>query len=588
MLKGIGVSAGVAQGTAYVVAEGLRSTVPNRSVRASELEGERARFDAAVARADAELLALQEEVRENIGPSQADIFAAQRLVLGDPFLREQVLRSAAEQRINVEAALSKVFDEYTRRLETAPDGNLRARTADIHDVRKRLLSALAQQGTLEGPKVPDGAIVVSDELLPSVTARLELDSVRAFVTERGNRFSHSSILARSLGTPAVAGVASAAGKIRTGDRLIVDGVAGVVFVNPEASIEREYDRLAADLRSSKEELRHLVDLSSVTLDGTTLPLLANVNKFSDTEAALLYNADGIGLYRTEFTFSIRSAFPTEDEQYEFLERAAERMHPRKLVLRLVDLGCDKTLTYFPLPPSRNPSLAERGIRLLLRHVDVLKTQLRAFLRVSARHPVSILVPMVIGIEDVRQVRQVVRQVQAELAAEGKPFNAAIPIGAMIEVPSAALMARTLAKEVDFLSLGTNDLVQYVLAADREDETTAPYYQPLHPAVLHLIDSVVEGARSAGRELAICGEMAGDPLHTALLLGLGLREFSVAPRQMLEVKDAIRRTHLGEARKLARAALDLGSAAEVEALLHEHRPIRKYDAPVSGSKTLLDF
>src|SRR5438874_3057960 len=572
MLKGIGVSAGVAQGTAYVVAEGLRSTVPNRSVRASELEGERARFDAAVARADAELLALQEEVRENIGPSQADIFAAQRLVLGDPFLREQVLRSAAEQHINVEAALSKVFDEYTRRLETAPDGNLRARTADIDDVRKRLLSALAQQGTLEGPGVPDGAIVVSDELLPSVTARLELDSVRAFVTERGNRFSHSSILARSLGTPAVAGVASAAGKIRTGDRLIVDGVAGVVFVNPEASIEREYDRLAADLRSSKEELRHLVDLSSLTLDGTALPLLANVNKFSDTEAALLNNADGIGLYRTEFTFSIRSAFPTEDEQFEFLERAAERMHPRKLAFRLVDLGGDKVLPYFPLPPSRNPSLAERGIRLLLRHVEVLKTQLRAFLRVSARHPVSILLPVVVGIADVRQAREVLRQVQAELSAEGKRFDAAVPIGAMIEVPSAALMVRSLAKEVDFLSLGTNDLVQYVLAADREDETTASYYQPLHPAVLRLIESVVEGASSAGRELTICGEMAGDPLHTALLLGLGLRELSVAPGQMLEVKDAIRRTRLDEARRLAGKALELGSAGEVEALLNEHQRV----------------
>jgi phosphotransferase system enzyme I (PtsI) len=255
----------------------------------------------------------------------------------------------------------------------------------------------------------------------------------------------------------------------------------------------------------------------------------------------------------------------------------------------VDLGGDKTLTYFPLPPSRNPSLAERGIRLLLRHVQVLKTQLRAFLRVSARHPVSILVPVVIGIEDVRQVREVVRQVQSELSAEGKRFNPAVPIGAMIEVPSAALMARTLAKEADFLSLGTNDLVQYVLAADREDETTAPYYQPLHPAVLRLIDSVVEGASSAGRELAICGEMAGDPLHTALLLGLGLREFSVAPRQMLEVKDAIRRTHLSEARKLARIALDLGSAAEVEALLNEHRPMRKYDSTVtSDSTTLLDL
>src|SRR5712664_4066887 len=591
MLKGIGVSAGVAQGTAYVVADGFRSTVPHRRVRASELDGERARFDAAVARADAELLALQEEVRENIGQSQADIFGAQRLVLGDPFLREQVLRSVEEQRINVEASVSAVFDEYTRNLETAADGNLRARTADIQDVRKRLLSALAQQGSLDGARIPDGAIVVSDELLPSVTARLELDNVRAFVTERGNRFSHSSILARSLGTPAVVGVASASKKIKTGDRIIVDGVAGIVFVNPEASIEREYDRLAADLKSSKEELRHLVDLSSVTLDGTTLPLLANVNKFSDTEAALLYNADGIGLYRTEFAFSIRSAFPTEEEQYEVLERAAERMHPRKLVLRLVDLGGDKTLAYFPLPPSRNPSLAERGIRLLLRHLDVLKTQLRAFLRVSARHPVSTLVPVVIGVEDVRQVREVVRQVQDELSAEGKRFNPAIPIGAMIEVPSAALMARTLAKEADFLSLGTNDLVQYVLAADREDETTAPYYQPLHPAVLRLIDSVVEGARSAGRELSICGEMAGDPLHTALLLGLGLRELSVAPGQMLEVKDAIRRTRLDEARQLASIALELGSAAEVEALLNEHRPTRKYDAAVtsvSGPMTLTDF
>jgi len=360
-------------------------------------------------------------------------------------------------------------------------------------------------------------------------------------------------------------------RIKTGDRIIVDGVAGVVFVNPDSAIEREYERLAADLRTSKEELRHLVDLPSVTLDGSTLPLLANVNKFSDTEAAFLYNADGIGLYRTEFTFSIRSAFPTEEEQYEFLERAAERMHPRKLVFRLVDLGGDKILPYFPLPPSRNPSLAERGIRLLLRHHEVLKPQLRAFLRVSARHPISVLLPVVVGLEDVRQTRQVVRQVQDELSTEGKPFNRDIPIGAMIEVPSAALMARTLANELDFLSLGTNDLVQYVLAADRENESTAPYYQPLHPAVLRLIQSVVESARSAGRDLSICGEMAGDPLHTALLLGLGLRELSVAPGQMLEVKNAIRKTRLEDARQLARIALELGSASEVEALLNEQRP-----------------
>jgi len=570
MLKGTGVSAGVAQGTAYVVTCGYRSAVPQRNIRAAEVDGERRRLDSAVARAEADLLALQEDVREKIGATQADIFGAQRLILGDASLRDRVLRAVEEKRINVEAAVSDVFEDYTRNLESAPDGYLRARAPDIQDVRRRVISALAMGAGSASPEIPDGAIVVSDELLPSATARLQLEHVRAFVTARGSKFSHSSILARSLGTPAVVGVPAALAQIKTGDRLIVDGVAGVVFVNPESSIEREYDRLAADLKSAKEELRHLVDLSSVTLDGTTLPLLANVNKFSDTEAALLYNADGIGLYRTEFTFSIRNAFPTEDEQFEFLERAAERMHPRKLVFRLVDLGGDKILPYFPLPPSRNPSLAERGIRLLLRHVDVLKTQLRAFLRVSARHPVSILLPVVIGIEDVRQVREVLRQVQYELAAEEKGFNPAIPIGAMIEVPSAALMTRTLAKEVDFLSLGTNDLVQYVLAADREDESTAPYYQPLHPAVLRLIESVVEGARSAGRELAICGEMAGDPLHTALLLGLGLRELSVAPGQMLEVKDAIRRTRLDEAWRLASIALELGSAAEVEALLNEHR------------------
>ena len=572
MLKGTAVSAGVAQGTAYVLACGYGTAVPQRSIRASQVDGERVRLDSAVARAEAELLALQDDLREKIGPTQADIFGAQRLILGDAALRGRVLRTVQEKRVNVEAAVSEVFEDYTSNLESAPDGYLRGRAADIHDVGRRLLSALATGPRSARAEIPAGAIVVADELLPSVTARLQLDDVRAFVTVRGNKFSHSSILARSLGTPAVAGVPSALSQIKTGDRLIVDAVAGVVFVNPESSIEREYERLAADLKSSKERLRHLIDLSTVTLDGTTLPLLANVNKFSDTEAALLNKADGIGLYRTEFTFSIRSTFPTEDEQFEFLERAAERMHPRKLVFRLVDLGGDKILPYFPLPPSRNPSLAERGIRLLLRHVDLLKTQLRAFLRVSASHPVSILLPVVVGIEDVRQVREVVRQVQDELSAEGKRFDAAVPIGAMIEVPSAALMIRSLAKEVDFLSLGTNDLVQYVLAADREDETTASYYQPLHPAVLRLIESVVEGASSAGRELTICGEMAGDPLHTALLLGLGLRELSVAPGQMLEVKDAIRRTRLDEARRLAGKALELGSAGEVEALLNEHQRV----------------
>ncbi len=570
MLRGTGVSAGVAKGTALVIACGYRTAAPRRSIQASEVEAERSRLEAALARAASELRALQNEVRDRLGPSQADIFVAQLLALEDRDLRDQVLHVVQEKRVNVEAAVAEVIERYTRTLDAVPETYLRERAADVRDVGRRVLSSLIEREGPDGPEIPDGSIVVAEELLPSVTARLQLDRVRALVTERGHKYSHSSILARSMGTPAVAGVPEAPVRIKTGDRLIVDGVAGVVFVNPETSVEREYDRLESELRAHMEGLRRLVGLPSVTLDGTTIPLLANINKFADTEAALLYGAEGIGLYRTEFAFSIRPRFPTEDEQYEFLARAAERFHPRKVVFRLLDLGGDKILPYFPLPPSRNPSLAQRGVRLLLRHLDVLKPQLRAFLRVSAEHPASILLPVVAGVEEVRQAREVVRQIQEELTAAGKRFNPDIPVGAMIEIPSAALMARTLAEEVDFLSLGTNDLVQYVLAADREDESVAAYYKPLHPGVLRLIHSVAEAARSAGCELAICGEMAGDPVNTELLLGLGLREFSVAPGEMLEVKNAIRAIRLDDARDMARKALELGSVGEIEALLNERR------------------
>ncbi len=578
VFKGMGVSTGVARGAAFVLTCGDRFAAPRRSIQASEVERERERFDAAVAEAASELVTLQKEVSDKIGQSQGDILGAQALVLRDPGLRDRVLLLVEEKRVNVEAALAEVIDGHIRTLDAVADSYIRERAADVRDVGRRLLAALVEHQDPSCLHIPEDAIIVSEELLPSVTARLQLESVRAFVTERGNRFSHSSILARSMGTPAVAGVTQAPLRIRTGDRLIVDGAAGVVFVDPEPSVEREYERLEAELRAYQEALREIVDRPSATRDGVTIPLLANVNKLADTEPALLYRADGIGLYRTEFQFSVRNTFPTEDEQYELLARAAERFHPRKVVLRLIDLGGDKILPYFPLPPSRNPSLAQRGIRLLLRHLDVLKPQLRAFLRVSAHHPVSILLPVVGGLDEVREARDVVRQVQRELSATGERFNPKVPIGAMIEVPSAALMAHTLAREVDFLSLGTNDLVQYALAADREDEGVARYYQPMHPGVLRLIQLVAEAATSADRELTICGEMAGDPRMTGLLLGLGLREFSVAPGELLEVKDSIRRTSLDEARGLAGSALELGSAAEIEALVGSGRPIASDVAP----------
>lgn len=565
-LRGAAVSTGIAIGDAYVLARTHRAVVPRRSVEPENVEGELARFEAALVKAEGELLALRKDVADRIGVGEADIFAAQAQVVRDQALHSQVVAVVHAKRVNIEAALAEVIEKFTRTFDQIPDAYLRERAADIRDVGRRIFAALVDD---EGPnllEIPEGSILVADELLPSATVRFELSRVRAFVTDRGGKFSHTSILARSMRMPSVTGVQEAALKIKTGDRLIVDGISGVIFVHPDEAVEREYARVEAELRGYKEELRKIALLPSVTRDGAVIPLLANVSKLSDTEAAALYRADGIGLYRTEFSFSIRSTFPTEEEQYEFLKLAAERMHPRKIVLRLLDVGGDKELAYLPLPASRNPSLAQRGIRLLLRNPDVLRRQLRAFLRVSAQHPVSILLPMVGGLEEVRAARMVLEHVKAELASEGARFNAHVPIGVMLEIPSAAVLTATLAKEVDFFSLGTNDLVQYLLAADREDETAAEYYRPLHPAVLRLIHSVAEAARNAGRPLTICGEMAGNPQYSELLLGLGLREFSVAPGEMLEVKNAIRNATLEGAKLLAAEALEAVSVTEVEALL----------------------
>jgi phosphotransferase system enzyme I (PtsI) len=543
-----------------------RAVVPRRAVEAAEVEGEISRFEIALSKAENDLVALRKHVAEKIGAGEADIFAAQALVVRGRDLHDQVVEVVRRDQINIEAALAEVIEKFIRAFEEIPDAYLRERAADIRDVGRRLLTALIANDGLVVREIPEGSILVADDFLPSATARFELNRVRAFVTERGGKFSHTSILARSMRMPAITGVPEAALKIKTGDHLIVDGVAGAVYVNPDEAMQREYERVEADLRGYKTELQKLVDLPSVTLDGTVVPLLANVSKLADIEAALLYKADGIGLFRTEFSFSTRDAFPTEEEQYVYLERAAARFHPRKIVLRLLDVGGDKDLSYFPLPLSRNPSLAQRGIRLLLKNPEVLKRQLRASLRISAEHPVSILLPVVGGLEEVRATRAILKAVMEELRAEGKSFNPGVAIGAMIEVPAAAILASALLKEVDFLSLGTNDLVQYVLAADREEETMSDYYQPVHPAILRLISQVADAARNAGRPLTICGEMAGDPRYTELLLGLGLRELSVAPGEMLEVKNAIRKVNLAAAKLLAIEALDAGSVAEVEAIL----------------------
>lgn len=568
MIKGIAVSRGIVRATAYVLPGDSRFSVPKRNIGESDIKKELDRFEATLKEAEAQVLALQKNVKEKIGRREAEIFNVQLLVLKDPSFLNEVSRGVISKRVNIEAALSEVLEKFSRMMTEINDPYLRERASDIRDIGRRVLAILMKQKLEEGFSLPEGLVVVADELLPSATAHLELQKVRGFVTEKGGKASHASILARSLGIPAVIGVKEATLKIKTGDSLIVDGMAGTVFVNPKRSVVAEYEKLEADFRSYRESLKNVIDLPARTQDGVQVKIYANIGKVAEAEAALLFTADGIGLYRTEFTFLIRDTFPTEEEQYGIYKTSVECLNPRPVFIRVLDLGGDKELPYFPLPKEKNPSLGQRGVQLLLRHPAILKTQLRAILRTSGDYPVGILLPMVSSLDEVLEVKKLLESIKKELLLEKHSFNRQIPLGVMIETPAAAVIAEKLAKASDFLSIGTNDLIQYILAADRTSQEMVSYYEPLHPSVLQMIKVSVDGAGRAGREISICGEMAGEAAYTELLLGLGLRNFSVAPGEILEVKQAIRSVDIQKAEGLAKRILELSTIQEIQACLKE--------------------
>ena len=514
---------------------------------------ELAKFQAALDQAEANLLSLQRDVSKKIGKQEAEIFRAQVLMLRDPVFLNDVSARCTTERINVEAALAEVIDRFAHIVSDFKDSYLRERASDIRDVGRRVLDLLLRQRAEGSITFPEGSIIVAAELFPSTTAHIDMHTVCGAIIERGGKTSHASILLRSLGIPAVVGVEDATHCVKSGDGIVLDALSGTIFINPREEVLREYERLRSDLDARRDALKELIDLPAVTRDGVSVPLYANIAKTADAEAASFLKADGVGLFRTEFGFSIRDHFPTEDEQYAIYLAVAERLKPRVVVIRTLEIGSDKTLPYFPRPLEDNPSLGCRGTRLLLRHVEIFKTQLRAILRVSASHNVAALFPMIGGVEDVIKVKQIVKSATADLQHKHQPFNSRLPLGVMVEVPSAAIAARRIAREVDFLSIGTNDLVQYLLAADRASQEAASYYEPLHPAVLHTIKSVVDAGRSESKDVAICGEMAGDPFCTALLVGLGLRQFSVVPSELLEVKNVLRSITLRDAEELARRA-----------------------------------
>jgi phosphotransferase system enzyme I (PtsI) len=564
MILGLAVSSGIARGTAFVFQSGGQVAIPRRPLAAGEVPSELSKLQAAINEAEQGLLQLKKDVHLALGKHEADIFDVQILLLHDPGLHHEVTTRCSKERINVEAALTEAIEHRTQMFAKMEDAYFRERAVDLRDVGRRVLDILLKRQGDQAFGLPRGSIVVTDELWPSIAAQLDRKAVCGLIAEKGGQTSHGVILARSLGIPAVIHARDATRRIKANDLLVVDGIAGRVFINPPRAVRLEYDRLEADFKAHQNALKDLIDLPAVTLDGVRIKLCANIGKSADAVAADLFRADGVGLYRTEFVFLVEDHFPSAEEQYQIYKTVAARLKPGEVVIRVLDLGSDKLLPYFPLPAEANPSLGQRGTRLLLRYPEILQTQLRAILRLSASHPVSVLFPMIGGVEEIIAAKKAVANAKSHLRSAQQPFNPGIRIGAMIETPSAAITARRIAREVDFLSIGTNDLIQYLLITDRTSREMAHYYEPLHPAVIQTLKSVLDVAGAEHKEVSLCGEMAGNPAYTELLMGLGVRSLSAAPGEIMAIKKVIRSVSLERAEQVAKRVLGLGLVQEIKA------------------------
>ncbi len=545
-LQGIGAARGIAMGPALVLrAEAPTSSNEGQSVAPEAIPAEMERLAQGLAQAQEALTAL---IARSEGPA-AEILTAHQIMLGDPELLAAAQQEIQSNRVPAEVAISRAGEAIAQVLAGLDDPYLRERAADVRDVARQVVRVLTKAASpLAALRRP--SVIVASDLAPSETAQLDPALVLALATETGGPTSHTAILARSLGIPAVVGAANLLGQIEDGQMVAVDGSKGRVWVQPGGEELEQVEGLLRAAKLEAEELKSLRNLPAITRDGHRVELAANVGHPGDSHAAMEAGAEGVGLYRTEFLFMNRGDVPTEEEQFEAYKAVIQAMGGRPVVIRTLDIGGDKELPALGLEKEANPFLGVRALRLCLRRPDLFRTQLRALLRASAFGPTRIMYPMVSGLEELRAANTLLNEERAKLIAEGVAVGTDLQVGIMIEVPSAALISDLLAPEVDFFSIGTNDLIQYTLAADRMNDGVAHLYQPFHPAVLRLIKHVCQMAHAHGKWVGMCGEMAGDPTATEVLVGLGLDELSMAPASLGVVKRAVCNTSLTEAKKLA--------------------------------------
>lgn len=565
MITGIPASPGIVFGKALVLKE-EKIVLDTQKISEDQVEAEVARFYAGREAAVEQLNSIHQRALKSLGEEKAAIFEGHLMILEDEELEEEIIDYLHSNKVNASVAASKIIDQQVEMLSEIDDEYLKERAGDIRDIGNRLIKNILGMHIVDLGDITEESILVAYDLTPSETAQLNLEKVLGFITDIGGRTSHTSIMARSLELPAIVGTNDVTARVNTGDYLILDAVNNRVYVNPTQAEIDELKTLEAKLAEEKAELAKLKDLPAVTLDGHKVDVVANIGTIRDCEGAHRNGAEGVGLYRTEFLFMDRDQLPSEEEQFIAYKEVVEAMEGRLVVLRTMDIGGDKELPYLNLPKEMNPFLGWRAVRIALDRREILHAQLRAVLRASAFGKLAVMFPMIISVEEIRELKSVLETLKAELRAEGKAFDENIQVGVMVETPSAAVNAKFLAKEVDFFSIGTNDLTQYTLAVDRGNELISHLYNPMSPSVLGLIKQVIDASHAEGKWTGMCGELAGDERATLLLLGMGLDEFSMSAISVPRIKKLIRHVNYQEVKALADEALQKPTSAEIEQLI----------------------
>ena len=567
MISGILASPGIAFGKALLLKED-EIVIDRKKISADKVDQEVERFLSGRAKASAQLEVIKTKAGETFGEEKEAIFEGHIMLLEDEELEQEIIALIKDKHMTADAAANEVIDGQATALEELDDEYLKERAADVRDIGKRLLRNILGLAIIDLSAIQDEVILVAADLTPSETAQLNLKKVLGFITDAGGRTSHTSIMARSLELPAIVGTGSITAQVKNGDYLILDAVNNQVLINPSNEQIEALRSLQAQVAEEKAELAKLKDLPAITLDGHQVEVCANIGTVRDVEGAERNGAEGVGLYRTEFLFMDRDALPTEEEQFAAYKAVAEACGSQAVIVRTMDIGGDKELPYMNFPKEENPFLGWRAVRIAMDRKEILRDQVRAILRASAFGKLRIMFPMIISVEEVRALKKEIEIYNQELRDEGKAFDESIEIGVMVETPAAATIARHLAKEVDFFSIGTNDLTQYTLAVDRGNDMISHLYQPMSPSVLNLIKQVIDASHAEGKWTGMCGELAGDERATLLLLGMGLDEFSMSAISIPRIKKIIRNTNFEDAKVLAEQALAQPTTDELMTLVNK--------------------